>query len=106
MKILFDQGTPVPLRQSLFPHEIATAYELNWSELTNGDLLSAAEDNGFDVLITTDQNLQYQQNLSGRKISIIALSTTAWPRIKNETASISEALNSVQPGSYARIEIA
>ena len=68
-------------------------------------LLSAAERGGFHVLITTDQNLQYQQNLTARKISIIALSTTAWPRIKNETASIAEALGAIGPGSYRHIEI-
>ena len=64
MKILFDQGTPVPLRQALPSHTVETAYEKGWNKLKNGDLLTAAEMGGFDVLITTDQNLQHQQNLS------------------------------------------
>ena len=59
LKILFDQGTPVPLRKHL-EHQVSTAYEQQWDALSNGDLLTAAESEGFDVLVTTDQNLQYQ----------------------------------------------
>jgi hypothetical protein len=62
MRILFDQGTPVPLRHSLTPHEVATALEMGWSNIENGELLAAAEEQ-FDALVTTDQNLRYQQNL-------------------------------------------
>jgi hypothetical protein len=64
VRILFDQGTPVPLRNHLPSHEVATAFELHWSTLTNGDLLLQAEAAGFDLLVTTDQNLRYQQNLA------------------------------------------
>jgi len=73
MKILFDQGTPVPLRRELSGHVISTAYELGWSDLSNGDLLSAADNDAFDVLITTDQKLRYEQNLKQRKLSILVL---------------------------------
>ena len=85
MRILFDHGTPVdhgtpaPLRRILRNHEVATAYELGWAELANGALLSAAEAE-FDVLITTDQSLRYQQNLVDRKLAILVLPTTSWPR--------------------------
>jgi predicted nuclease of predicted toxin-antitoxin system len=71
MRLLFDQGTPVPLRSHLPDHLVATAYEKGWSALTNGELLSRAEAEGFDAIVTTDQNLRYQQNLTGRKISVI-----------------------------------
>jgi len=57
MKILFDQGTPAPLRHTLTSHTISTAYEMGWSKLENGDLLGAAEAS-FDAFITSDQNLQ------------------------------------------------
>ncbi len=67
MRILFDQGTPLPLRDSLTGHAVATAYELGWSTLGNGELLDAAERAGYDLFITTDQNLRYQQNLSAGK---------------------------------------
>lgn len=66
MRILFDQGTPAPLRHALKEHAVTAAYELGWSELDNGELLAAAEAE-FDVLVTTDQNLRYQQRLAGRR---------------------------------------
>lgn len=67
MRILFDQGTPVPLRDSLPQHEVATAFERGWSKLKNGELLDAAEREGFNVLVTTDSNLKFQQNLAGNE---------------------------------------
>ena len=63
MRLLFDQGTPLPLRRYLADHTVLSAFEMGRSELENGDLLAAAESEGFDALITTDQNLRYQQNL-------------------------------------------
>ena len=77
MRILFDQGTPVPLRRSLAGHEVVTAYEAGWSTLQNGDLLAAAEGAGIDLVVTTDRNLQYQQNIRGRKLAIVATGTRA-----------------------------
>ena len=71
MRILFDQGTPVPLRAIFTTHQISTAFEMGWANLENGDLLRAAEDQ-FDLFITTDQNLRYQQNLAGRRLAILA----------------------------------
>ncbi|NJN16601.1 MAG: hypothetical protein HC822_10160 [Oscillochloris sp.] len=84
MKILFDQGTPVPLRRHLQAHTVTTAYEQGWASLMNGQLLAEAELAGIDLLITTDQNLRYQQNLHDRRIAILVLGSTSWP--KNTTA--------------------
>jgi hypothetical protein len=95
----------VPLRQSLAQHEVATAYERGWSQLSNGELLNAAEADGFDVFITTDSNLRYQQNLSSRRIAIVVLSTTSWPRIQRVAETVLERLNSVAPGSYIEVTI-
>jgi predicted nuclease of predicted toxin-antitoxin system len=103
MKLLFDQGTPVPLRDYLPHHTVETAYEKGWSNLKNGDLLTYAESDGFDALLTTDQNLRYQQNLTGRKLSVIVLPTTSWPRIRNRIALVVQAINNLQPGSYEEI---
>ncbi len=103
MKLLFDQGTPVPLRNHLPHHLVETAYEKGWSNLKNGDLLTRAEAEGFAVLITTDQNLRYQQNLSSRKISVVVLMTTNWLCIKNHTALVVQALDNAHPGSYTEI---
>ena len=102
MRILFDQGTPVPLRQLLTGHEVKTAFEMGWSELDNGDLLAAAEAS-FDVFVTTDQSLRYQQNLSGRHIGILILPTTSWPRIQRQSSRILDALAALQSGGYAEI---
>jgi predicted nuclease of predicted toxin-antitoxin system len=104
MKLLFDQGTPVPLRNHLPNHIVETAYEKGWSNLKNGDLLTLAEAEGFDALITTDQNLRYQQNLSDRRIGVIVLLTTNWPRIKKDVALVSQAIDKIHPGSYEEID--
>ena len=105
MKVLFDQGTPAPLRNHLESHTVSTAYEMSWSALENGDLLTAAEKDGFEVLVTTDTNLRYQQNLSERQIAIVVLKTTSWPRIRTHLETISVKINSVRANDYVEIEI-
>ena len=99
MRLLFDQGTPVPLRRHLPGHTVSTAYEMGWSDLTNGDLLAKAESQ-FDVMLTTDQNLRYQQNLRGRNLAIVVLPTTSWPEIQKHTSEVSSAISSMKPGGY------
>jgi hypothetical protein len=105
MKILFDQGTPVPLRRSLLEHTVDTAYERGWSVLSNGDLLAVAEQDGYDLMITTDQNLRYQQSLASRQIAIIVLRSTSWPRIRLNIETIQNAVDNSVVGSYQEIEI-
>jgi hypothetical protein len=99
VKILFDQGTPAPLRRELSKHTVTTAFEKGWSTLSNGDLLAKAEQE-FDLLVTTDQNLQYQQNLAGRKIAILILPTTSWPSIRLHAIEIAAAIDRIKPGDY------
>ena len=106
MKILFDQGTPVPLRRSLLGHKVDTAYERGWSTLTNGDLLDTAEGDGYNLLVTTDRNLRYQQNLANRQIAIVVLLSTSWPRIQRHQDDIRNAIDTIVPGAYLEIEIA
>lgn len=103
MKILFDQGVPVPLRQELAGLEITTAYHAGWSNLGNGALLKAAEEAGVTVFVTTDQNLRYQQNLKERRIAIVVLPTTRWPEIKSHAGKIRDALGQIQPGEYREL---
>jgi hypothetical protein len=102
MKILFDHGTPAPLRRQLAGHEISTAYEMGWAKLSNGDLLAAAE-KSFDAFITTDQNLRYQQNLTGRRLAILVLPTTSWPEIQKHTREISDAVSALKPGDFIEL---
>jgi len=104
MRILFDQGTPVPLKDELFGHEIKTVFQLGWSNLSNGALIALAEES-FDLLITTDQQLRYQQNLAGRKLRIAVLMTTSWPRIKAQIAEVREAIEDMTPGQYKEISL-
>jgi hypothetical protein len=105
MKILFDQGTPVPLRRHLGEHEVATAAEIGWSQLTNGELLAAATEAGFEVLVTTDQNLRYQQDLKERTIAVVVLMSASWPRINKETDKVAKVIGSCTRGSYAEVEV-
>lgn len=76
MLVLFDQGTPVPIAKFLLGHVVKTAWQQGWDTLANGELLRRAEEAGFDVLLTTDKNLVYQQNLKDRKIAIVVLGRT------------------------------
>lgn len=105
MRVLLDQGTPVPLRKHLVSHQIATTFELGWNGLKNGELLQKAEENGFSVLVTTDQNLRYQQNLAAHKIAIVVLTTTSWPRIERAVDSVAKAIDSAAPHSYVEVPI-
>ena len=99
MRVLFDQGTPVPLRESLTRHEVATAYERGWSNLSNGELLDTAEQDTFTVFVTTDLSLKYQQNLSARRIAIVALTSTSWPRIQRAIGAVVRAIDGAAEGT-------
>jgi hypothetical protein len=103
VKILFDQGVPLPLREELTGLEITTAYREGWSNLGNGELLAAAEKAGIAIFLTTDQNLRYQQNLKGRRIAIVVLPTTRWPDIKPHAGKVRDALKQMRSGAYLEI---
>jgi hypothetical protein len=105
VKVLFDQGTPVPLREFLSGHEVSTAYELGWSTLRNGELLAMADARGFQVFVTTDTNLRYQQNLQERRIAIVVLSTTSWPRIRLRVADIKLAIDQAAASGFSEVLI-
>ncbi len=84
---------------------IATAYELGWSTVTNGELIRLAEQEDYELLITTDTNLRYQQNLSGRSIAILVLTTTSWPRIRQVTGELQAAVAAIESGGYEELFI-
>lgn len=105
MRILFDQGTPLPLRQALPHHEVDTAYERGWAKLKNGELLDAAERDGYAALMTTDSNLKYQQNLRSRRIAVVVLSTTSWPRIRGAMAEVVSAIDGLSGNDYVEVRI-
>ncbi len=102
MRILFDQGTPVPLRNYLGTHKVVTASEMGWSRLSNGQLLDAAEKQ-FDLLITTDKALRTQQDLSDRKLAVLILPFASWPRLKPNAEKIVSRVATLRAGEYAQL---
>jgi hypothetical protein len=102
VRILFDQGTPLPLRDALAAHEVRTAYELGWSTMRNGELLAKAE-RQFELLVTTDRNLRFQQNLQGRRLAVLVLPTTSWPVLRGRVAEIVAVLNALRPGEFRQL---
>ena len=105
MLILFDHGTPRGIARSLVGHEDREAKAQGWDRLTNGELLAAAEAAGFDVLLTTDKNIRYQQNLAGRRIAVVVLGKGRWRLIRPVLPQIVAAVVAAQPGTYTEIEI-
>ena len=105
MKILLDNGVPEGLRKHLAPHLALAARAFGWETMKNGDLIAAAEEKGFDLLITNDKSIRYQQNLKGRKLAILSLSDNRWPRVSRSLAKIQSAVAAMKEGEYAEVEI-
>jgi predicted nuclease of predicted toxin-antitoxin system len=103
MRLLFNQGTPMPLRNHLPYHTVETAYERGWHDLKNGELLARAEAEGYEALVTTDQNIHYQQNLAGRRVSVLVLMTTSRPRIRGDVTLVAQAIDNLHAGGYQEI---
>jgi len=106
VKILFDQNVPRNLRDYLLAHEVSTAAAMGWHELENDDLLNAAESGGFQIFITCDQSLRYQQNLDGRKIAIVELTKNNWPSIKPHIPERVQTVDKCLAGEYHTIKCA
>ena len=104
MKILLDECVPWPMRKLLMGHECTNPFRCGWSGVTNGELLKLAE-NQFDLFITSDQNLRYQQNLTGRRIAILELSTNDLRRILTAGDAVVKATTSIKVGNYLQLEI-
>jgi hypothetical protein len=105
MLILFDNGTPRGLARFLSSHSVEEARARGWEELANGELIDAAEEAGFDVMVTTDKNIRYQQNLEARKIALVVLAHSQWPMVKMVAENIAALVNAAQPGSYAEVDV-
>jgi hypothetical protein len=105
MRILFDHGAPSGIARSLTGHEDTEAIECGWNRISNGELLTTAEAAGFELLLTTDKNIRYQQNLKGRRIAIVVLGNSAWRVVRKHLDRVAAAVNAATPGSYAEVEI-
>ena len=105
MRILLDNCTPSPLRRYLTEHQVDTARERGWEQLRNGSLLQMAEEAGYEVLITTDQSMPYQQNMMGRRIAVVAVGENKWPILQHHVATITTALTGISPGEIREVPI-
>jgi hypothetical protein len=105
MLILFDHGTPAPLQLFLTDHTVKKTQELGWDMFSNGELLNEAERAAFEVFVTTDKNIRYQQNLANRVIAIVVLGNSRWPVVKRYVDRVVAAVNAARPGSYTEVEI-
>ena len=105
MRILFDHDVPRPLRRHLPGHEVDTARQRGWEELRNGDLLDEAEQEGYEVFITADQKIPYQQNLDRRPFGVVVLLSNNWPQVRENTTAVQSALEGIQPGELRQVPI-
>jgi len=105
MLILFDNGAPRGLARFLTGHSVEQARTRGWEELANGELIDVAEQAGFEVLVTTDKNIRYQQNLTARKIALVVLEHSQWPMVKLVAENIVAAVNAAEPGSYVEVDV-
>jgi hypothetical protein len=103
VKVLFDQNVPMNLRRYLIRHTVRTAYQMRWDRAVNRELLKVAEDAGFDVFVTGNQNLSYQQNLVSRRNAIVELTRNHWPAVLQHLNEVVAAVNASSPGSYIRV---
>jgi hypothetical protein len=104
--ILFDHGTPKGLIRALTGHTVHTAQSKGWDTLSNGALLNAAEETGFELLLTTDRRIRYQQNLRTRRIALVVLTgSTKWSSAREHSEQIAATIAAAAPGSYAEVEI-
>lgn len=95
----------MPLRRFLPRHVVDTLFEKGWSEKDNGELLDLAEAEGYEVLVTTDQNIRYQQELTGRRIAIVVLLDTKWAIVRERAEEIAAAVDDVQPGEVREVSV-
>lgn len=99
-RVLLDHCVPRPFRSQILNCDVVTAIEMGWSQFKNGELLDAAEAAGFDVLLTADKNLRYQQNLVSRRISIIELPTNRLRLVVQYASQANTVLATIAPGAY------
>jgi len=105
MRILFDNGTPKPIAKVLIGHQVSHARQIGWHELKNGELIRMAEDAGYDLLLSNDKNIRYQQNLQGRRIAVVVLGNSQWPMVRRHLEEIAAAVDAATPGSYTEVSI-
>lgn len=104
-RILLDQNAPLGLRKILIGHDVRTAFEMGWDTLANGVLLAAAERGGFDIMVTSDQNIRHQQNLTGCQIALVVLTTNRWLTVRSAADAVLAACMAAGPGTYSIVNL-
>ena len=105
MHVLFDHVTPAGIARALRGHAVTKAKQRGWDTLSNGALLRQAEEAGFDVVVTADKNMRYQQSLKDRNIALVVLSTPQWPVVRLHLEKIAAAVDAAIPGSYIEVAL-
>jgi hypothetical protein len=105
LRVLFDKNVPHGIRHFLNQHQVETVDDRGWDRISNGELIQAAEASAFDVVVTADQNIVYQQNLSGRRIALVVLGSNIWPIVQKYAELIVTHVNNAKPGSYSFVEM-
>jgi predicted nuclease of predicted toxin-antitoxin system len=105
MRILLDENIPRGLRRILQGHDVRTASQMGWASIANGQLLDEAEKAGFEALVTSDQNFVFQQNLAGRNIAVVVLSTNRWATIRAQPQTVQRAVANASPGTFSRVTL-
>ena len=105
MRILFDHNVPSGTAAALIGQEVTEAMQRGWDRISNGELLAKAEAAGFDVLLTADKKIRYQQNLQGRKIAVVVIGNPTWRILRQHLDRVARVVNSAVPGSYVEVEI-
>ena len=103
MRILFDHNAPRQLKRHLVGHDVDVAEERGWATLVNGALLDQAEEAGYEVLITADKNMPYQQNIASRSLALIVLGVNRWPLIEPRIEDVRAAIEGIQPGEVREV---
>ena len=106
IRVLFDKNVPYPRKRYLTGYRMKTAEEEGWGQISNGELISRAEQAAYEILIACDQNVRYRQNLTHRKIAMVVLGSNIWPSVRQKVGEIASAFTRVSPGSFEFIEIA
>ena len=106
MRILLDQNVPVGVKGFLAKHDVRSLTEMGWSpQIENGELLRAAESSGIEVLLTSDHNIRYQQDLKGRKLALVVMGSNIWPIVRSHASEIAAAVEKASPGSRQFVEM-
>jgi hypothetical protein len=105
MRVLFDHNIPSGTARALVRHQVIEAIERGWQRISNGQLIANADEAGFDVFLTADKRIRYQQNLKGRRIAIVVIGNPTWRILRKHLDRVTTAVEAATPGTYTEVDI-